>query len=177
MAHEADPWIASNWMGKEVRQERGSADCVGRVGEVEETMFDEKGALHCRMVHNSAHGMTNEWWCPAALLEIVQCQWCNTPGPVTAMPDDYKVCDTCKPDVEKYYHCPYCNVALKPMIAERARKKFERQHCHSTACKRADDIKYGRLCCKKAEVIPCVCAYSYKCPEHAPNGCHVGTHD
>jgi hypothetical protein len=71
MAHKADQWIASNWMGKEVIQARGSGDCIGRKGKVEETFFDEKGALHCRMVHNSAHGMTSEFWCPAINLEIL----------------------------------------------------------------------------------------------------------
>jgi hypothetical protein len=70
MAHKADSWIASQWMGKEVRQERGSPDCIGRTGKVEETFFDEKGALQCRMVKESAHGMSSEWWCPAALLEF-----------------------------------------------------------------------------------------------------------
>lgn len=105
------------------------------------------------------------------------CQWCNKPGPVTAMPDGYLVCDTCKPEVSKYYVCPYCNVALPVAAAEWARKTFERKYCGSDACQRADAIRYGRLCCDKAEVIPCVCAYSYKCVEHAPNGMHVGTHD
>lgn len=70
MNHEANDWIVSHWTGKTVRQASGSDDCIGRVGTVEGTMWDEKGALHCRMVHNSAHGMTSEWWCPALLLEI-----------------------------------------------------------------------------------------------------------
>lgn len=107
----------------------------------------------------------------------MECKWCNKPGVITVMPDGYEVCEKCKPDVEKYYTCPYCSVALNPQTAAWARKRFERVHCHGDACKRADDIKYGRLCCDKAKVIPCVCAYSYECPEHAPNGCHVGTHD
>ncbi len=63
-------WIASKWMGKEVIQVKGDGDCIGRTGTVEETFFDEKGALHCRMVKNSAHGMTSEWWCPAEKLNI-----------------------------------------------------------------------------------------------------------
>ncbi len=71
MTHQADSWIASHWMGKEVIQARGDADCIGRRGKVEETFFDERGALHCRMVHNSMHGMTNEWWCPAEKLELI----------------------------------------------------------------------------------------------------------
>jgi hypothetical protein len=70
MNHKANNWIAANWMGKAVKQIAGSPDCIGRVGNVEETMWDERGALHCRMVHNSAHGMTSEWWCPALLLEL-----------------------------------------------------------------------------------------------------------
>ena len=64
-------WIASQWMGKSVKQVTGSSDCIGRVGIVEETMWDERGALHCRMVHNSMHGMSSEWWCPAINLEVV----------------------------------------------------------------------------------------------------------
>jgi len=63
-------WIATKWMGKEVIQAKGSADCIGRTGKVEETFFDEKGALHCRIVKNSAHGMTHEFWCPAINLYI-----------------------------------------------------------------------------------------------------------
>jgi hypothetical protein len=63
-SHQADPWIAKNWMGKTVRQTGGIPSLIGRVGRVEETFFDEKGALHCRSVGNS------EFWCPASLLEI-----------------------------------------------------------------------------------------------------------
>jgi hypothetical protein len=60
---EMNAWISSKWMGKSVIQARGSADCIGRKGTVEETMWDEKGALHCRM--------SGDWWCPAASLEII----------------------------------------------------------------------------------------------------------
>ena len=68
MAHKADAWIAANWMGKTVEQVDGDTDCVGRTGKVEETFFDEKGALHCRIVKESAHGMSSEFWCPASKL-------------------------------------------------------------------------------------------------------------
>lgn len=105
------------------------------------------------------------------------CQWCTKAAFVAIMPDGYKVCAECKPEVERYYVCKYCHTGINPETAGWARQRFERVHCHSDACKRADDIRYGRLCCDKAEAIPCVCAYSYKCEEHAPNGMHVGTHD
>lgn len=60
MKHQADSWIAAEWMGKNVEQVSGFPDCIGRTGKVEETMFDEKGALHCRM--------SGGWWCPAVKL-------------------------------------------------------------------------------------------------------------
>lgn len=32
-------------------------------------------------------------------------------------------------------------------------------------------------CCAQAAGINCVCAKSYLCPTHAPQGAHFGTHD
>ena len=56
--HEADAWIVKSWMFKNVRQIES-----GRIGKVEETRFDEKGALHCR---------TDDMiWCPASKLDIL----------------------------------------------------------------------------------------------------------
>ena len=67
MSHEADPWIASHWMGKTVKQVSSCdgplAPVIGRTSIVVEAMFDEKGALHC--LTQDGH------WCPAARLEIV----------------------------------------------------------------------------------------------------------
>ena len=63
MAHKADTWIAGEWMGKAVEQVAGDADCIGRIGKVVETFFDEVGMLHCRMNTN--------FWCPASKLRIM----------------------------------------------------------------------------------------------------------
>lgn len=65
MAHAADSWIEKLWQGRDVR-EVGGPHSLGRTGKVEETMWDEKGALHCQM--------TGGWWCPAKWLEIVDCR-------------------------------------------------------------------------------------------------------
>lgn len=62
--HEANAWIASQWMGKKVEQIAGSKDCIGRGGKVVETMWDERGALHCKMEAGN-----DWWWCPAVLLD------------------------------------------------------------------------------------------------------------
>ncbi len=59
MAHAADPWIAEQWQDQEVKETGGDK----RSGVVTETMFDENGALHCKV--------EDEWWCPAAKLEVV----------------------------------------------------------------------------------------------------------
>ena len=34
---------------------------------------------------------------------------------------------------------------------------------------------YPHACCEKATVLPCVCAYSYECPEHGTR--HIGSHE
>jgi hypothetical protein len=67
MAHAADKWIAENWQDKVVRQATGIPELVGRTGRVQQTFFDEKGALHCLV---DAGG--SDFWCPALHLEIVQ---------------------------------------------------------------------------------------------------------
>lgn len=33
----------------------------------------------------------------------------------------------------------------------------------------------GKVCCDKAEILPCVCAFAFACPKHGER--HVGTHD
>ncbi len=66
MSHEADSWIAKMWMGKEVRQISGSPACIGEEGIVVGTMWDEKGALHCKMVNSN----NEEWCCSAAMLDF-----------------------------------------------------------------------------------------------------------
>jgi hypothetical protein len=76
MAHKADAWIASNWMGKTVR-ETGGPHNLNRRGVVEETFFDEKGALHCRMagiglIPAGICSQVGDWWCPALHLTLEQ---------------------------------------------------------------------------------------------------------
>lgn len=61
--HESNDWIVSKWKDKKVKQIGG--DLIGRTGTVSDTMWDEKGALHCFMKPGS-------WWCPASLLEITE---------------------------------------------------------------------------------------------------------
>ena len=34
---------------------------------------------------------------------------------------------------------------------------------------------FPHACCEKARVLPCVCAYSYECPEHGTR--HIGSHE
>jgi hypothetical protein len=65
MSHEADKWIESKWMGKDVRQALTVEGCSPMVGvsEVVGTMWDEKGALHLNMA--------NGYWCPARIMELV----------------------------------------------------------------------------------------------------------
>ena len=67
MPHEADAMIESVWMGKTVRQVAGLDRLIGRTGIVLHTFFDENGALHCKMDAGA-----EAWWCPAALLTIVE---------------------------------------------------------------------------------------------------------
>lgn len=66
MPHEADSWIAEQWMGKTVREVAGTCN-LGRTGTVVETITDEKGALHCRV----ETGITsNYFWCPGSCLAV-----------------------------------------------------------------------------------------------------------
>lgn len=74
---------------------------------------------------------------------------------------------------EKYGSCRHCG---KPVDAETykfAVRRFEKQLC-SDECRRAEHIKL-HACCDKATPSPCVCTYSFSCPEHG--NMHVGTHD
>lgn len=72
--HPANDWIASQWIGKTVRQwvetfperegcGKGNARSEHlRTSVVTETLWDEKGALH---IHTA-----DGYWCPARLLEV-----------------------------------------------------------------------------------------------------------
>jgi len=77
--------------------------------------------------------------------------------------------------LDKYHHCrtPGCENILNHLQVEYALRKFEQTHC-STECA-SKDWQYQGYCCEKAEPIDCVCARSWKCPDHGVF--HVGTHD
>jgi len=62
--HEADEWIAKQWTGKLVMQTSGIPELVGRKGRVVETLFDEKGALHCLCARDGE----DAFWCSASML-------------------------------------------------------------------------------------------------------------
>jgi hypothetical protein len=68
MAHEADKWIASRWMDRKVRQVGGLVEYIGRSGVVEDTMYDEKGVLHCLVKREQ----DDLFWCPAHYLAKVE---------------------------------------------------------------------------------------------------------
>lgn len=106
-----------------------------------------------------------------------KCEFCLNNHHAFKMRDGYKVCEQCKPVLEKYYTCRYCNKPLPLALAIHCRKSFSLNHCDNIVCKTKDDIAFGRICCEKAVKISCVCAHAYECEEHAPNGMHVGTHD
>lgn len=67
MSHQADNWIASEWMNKTVKQvpytDGSNDEAIGRISVVVDTLFDEKGALHCKT--------KDGFWCPASRLEII----------------------------------------------------------------------------------------------------------
>ena len=66
MWHRANDWIAKQWLGKTVRR---THDCDkpfpgdNGLSIVEDTMWDERGALHIRCI--------NQYWTPASKLEIL----------------------------------------------------------------------------------------------------------
>lgn len=70
-------------------------------------------------------------------------------------------------------HCRVCGTNLPTAIRDWAHQRYEPQTC-STECRRAE-IKQRYACCDKAEFLPCVCMYSFRCPVHGDT--HIGTHD
>lgn len=103
------------------------------------------------------------------------CSFCRKQPASVIMADGFLTCSKCLPDLSEYYNCEICHTALPASLASWARKRLERVTC-SADCSKKREVKYGRLCCDKAEVVPCTCARSYRCSDHAPNGFHVGTH-
>lgn len=60
-------WIENRFQGKLVK-EVGGEHSRNRTGRVIETMWDENGALHCRMIDDADQ---LGWWCPAKWLEVI----------------------------------------------------------------------------------------------------------
>ena len=60
----ANVWIEGLWRDKRVLQVGGLDGLVGRRGRVVDLVWDERGALHCKVA-------PGDWWCPATLLAQV----------------------------------------------------------------------------------------------------------
>jgi hypothetical protein len=105
------------------------------------------------------------------------CEWCRQRPHTTKMADGLNVCSDCSVKVQEYYHCCICGDALNIDTASWARRSFERKACGRDQCKKKLEVKQGQICCEKAEYTQCVCARSYICPDHYPDGIHIGTHD
>lgn len=88
--NEADAWIAAAWLGKPVQQNAGIPEYVGRAGNVAETLWDEKGALHCLV--SAPDGC---FWCPASMLttdflEPAHCSAVSADGYQCTRPKDHE---------------------------------------------------------------------------------------
>lgn len=75
--------------------------------------------------------------------------------------------------LDRFRFCAECGAELTIDLAKIARARFEQTTCSTDCSKRQLISSMG--CCEKAEMTPCVCAYSFKCPEHGEK--HIGTHD
>lgn len=75
--------------------------------------------------------------------------------------------------VEEYGHCRVCGKEVDKETLRFAMRRFEKPTCGTDCYKREIIQRYA--CCEKAEFTPCVCMYSFKCPEHGER--HIGTHD
>lgn len=106
-----------------------------------------------------------------------KCNWCLKNAGTETLPDGYIVCAECKPSVEPYYRCTICDGLLPGNLGTFSRNRFQRTECREAVCMKKAAVKRREYCCEKAEPFFCVCARSYKCPEHCPHGVHVGTHD
>lgn len=72
-----------------------------------------------------------------------------------------------------YGHCHECGAEVSQDRYANAYRRVEKPTC-SLECARAAYVKRF-ACCGKAEVLPCVCAHSFRCPIHGDT--HAGTHD
>jgi hypothetical protein len=74
---------------------------------------------------------------------------------------------------ERYRYCSVCGKPVERLMFNIACHRKEKQPC-SAECVRKDIIRRF-ACCDKAVPSNCVCAYSFKCPQHGVT--HIGTHD
>jgi hypothetical protein len=75
--------------------------------------------------------------------------------------------------MQEYGTCRCCGQPVADEVFRWAVKRFEQQLC-SDECRRKEHIRQ-HACCSKATPSPCVCMYSFTCPEHGTM--HIGTHD
>lgn len=82
-------------------------------------------------------------------------------------------CPICKEFYENYKYCRVCGKELsKDLILQSFRNLYKEvcsMECHHK------EIKKQFACCEKAEFLPCVCTWSFRCAEHGDT--HIGTHD
>jgi len=72
-----------------------------------------------------------------------------------------------------FNHCRVCGSLVPEADRAWARKQVQNAIC-STECQK-EEIKQRFACCSKAQFSPCVCTWSFECPEHGTT--HIGTHD
>lgn len=102
----------------------------------------------------------------------VSCQGCFRATATTTLGAN-NYCQKCCDILKQYYFCKYCGKSLPLALGKYLAKRFEFGHCDE--CKTRHLIETGQLCCDQANIVPCVCVRSYKCPIHGET--HVGTHD
>lgn len=80
-----------------------------------------------------------------------------------------------------FNHCPICGQELPDEITRYNIRRYQLATCQSQECiDRQKELTKAQFvkrfgCCEKAEPMPCVCSYAFKCPEHGER--HYGTHD
>ena len=75
--------------------------------------------------------------------------------------------------MDTYGHCAMCGGKLNAAQTALAMSRYEKQVCGAECTAKQIVLYHG--CCPQAQLIPCVCMYAFKCPEHGER--HIGTHD
>lgn len=107
----------------------------------------------------------------------MKCSGCLKRESIHEMSDGYLLCDNCFSLFQKFYVCVICQKQLNPSVCSYNRRQVAASTCLEQECIKKNEVRMGRLCCEKAEYTNCVCYRSYKCPDHYPQGIHIGTHD